>query len=242
MAQLIPAPRRGFVQQVFERRIRELAAERGKLKIVEAGCGREWSLSLEGVDYHLTGIDADAEALRARCETVGDLDEWHVGDLRTLSLEPAAYDVIYCAFVLEHISGARQVMDRFVEAVRPGGLIIIRIPDRDSVWGLVTRLLPFRMHVFYRRWFAGDKMAGKPGHAPYPTAYDRIVSYRGMTAYCAEHGLEVLDAYSSNFYLQDIGKLRYLVAPLTRLISALSFGRVTARHNNLNFVIRKPVG
>lgn len=242
MTQIMAAPRRGFAQQLFERRIAELAAERGPIEIIEAGCGRAWSLSLDGVEYRLTGIDADADALRARREQVGDLDEAIAGDLRTIALAPATYDVAYCAFVLEHIHGARDVLDRLVEALRPGGLLIVRIPDRDSVWGFVTRKTPFRLHVLYRRWFAGDKQAGTPGHAPYPTAYDKVVSHRGMNAYCAEHGLEVLDEYSSNFYLQDIGRLRYVVGPLVRLIGALSLGRIKSGHNNLNFVIRKPLG
>jgi SAM-dependent methyltransferase len=241
MTRITAAPRRGFPQQLFERRIAELAAEGGPIKIIEAGCGRAWGLSLEGVNYHLTGIDVDAEALRARRDEGGDLDEAIVGDLRTTTLDAESYDVIYCAFVLEHIHGAQDVVDRLTDALRPGGLFIVRIPDRDSVWGFVTRLTPFRFHVLYRRWFTGDKMAGKPGHAPYATSYDKIVSHRGMTAYCAERGLEVLDEYSSSFYLQDIGRMRYIVGPIARLISVLSLGRVTSSHNNLNFVIRKPV-
>jgi SAM-dependent methyltransferase len=240
MDRILPAPRRGFVQQLFEQRIRELAAQHGRIYILEAGCGREWGLSLDGVDFHLTGIDSDEQALRARREQVGDLDEWFAGDLRTIELKPQSYDVVYSAFVLEHVEGAGEALDRFTEAVRPGGLIILRIPDRDSVWGLVTRMTPLRVHVLYRRWFAGDRTAGLPGHAPYHTVYDRVVSHRGVNAYCSERGLEVLDEVSSNFYLQDIGRLRYLVAPLVRLIGLLSLGRVTAHHNNLHFVIRKP--
>jgi SAM-dependent methyltransferase len=242
MTQIMAAPRRGFAQELFERRISELAAKRGAIKIIEAGCGRAWSLSLEGVDYHLTGIDADTEALQARREEAGDLDEALAGDLRTVLLDAESYDVAYCAFVLEHIHGARDVLDRLTDALRPGGLLIVRIPDRDTVWGFVTRMTPFRLHVLYRRWLAGDKNAGRPGHAPYPTAYDKEISHRGMNAYCAERGLEVLDEYSSGFYLQDIGRMRYVVAPMVRMIGALSFGRIQWTHNNLNFVIRKPLG
>ena len=45
----------------------------GPLQILEAGCGRAWPLNLDGVDYRLTGIDLDANALKSRVESVGDL-------------------------------------------------------------------------------------------------------------------------------------------------------------------------
>jgi SAM-dependent methyltransferase len=232
-------PEYGFDRGLFERRIRDLAAERDKLKVLDAGCGRRWRLSLEGINYHLTGIDSDEQALRARREQVDDLDEWFVADLRVAELEKRSYDVIYCSFVLEHVVGAREILDRFVVSLRPGGLLLLRIPDRDSVYGFLTRITPFWVHVLYRRWVTGHKTAGKLGHEPYPTVYDKVVSRAGIASYCADNGFEVLDEYGSDFYLKDIGRWRLFVGPLVKLIGALSFGRLTARHNNLSIVLRK---
>src|SRR5262245_31801626 len=119
----------GFVEQC----IRRLADQRGALQILEAGCGRRWHCQLDGVDYELTGLDLDEAALVARQADQADLTHAIVGDLRTAELEPGKYDVIYNACVLEHIQGAEMVLDNFVRWLRPGGLIIIRVPDRDSV-------------------------------------------------------------------------------------------------------------
>ena len=68
-----------------------------------------------------------------------DLSETIVGDLRTVALPAASYDVAFSTFVLEHVTGAEQVLDRMVAAIRPGGLLLVRIPDRDSVFGFITR-------------------------------------------------------------------------------------------------------
>src|ERR1700754_66679 len=239
MKQIALQPRYGFDRGVFEQRIRELAAERGELDILDAGCGRRWRLSLEGIRYRLTGIDADEAALRARQDEMGDLDKWIVGDLRTIELGKQAHDVIYCSFVLEHVAGAQQILDHFAVALRPGGLLILRIPDRDSVYGFLTRITPFWVHVLYRRWVTGHKTAGKPGHEPYPTVYDRVVSRAGIAAYCVDNGLEIVDEYGSDFYLKDIGRWRLFVAPLVKIIGTISLGRLTARHNNLSFVLRR---
>jgi SAM-dependent methyltransferase len=239
MTQIALQPDYSFDRQIFEQRIKELAAGDRKLDILDAGCGRRWPLSLDGVQYRLTGIDTDEDALRVRRDQTGDLDEWMAGDLRTVELGEQAYDVIYCSFVLEHVAGARPVLDRFTAALRPGGLLILRIPDRDSVFGFLTRRTPFSVHVLYRRWVKGNKNAGKPGHEPYPTVYDHVVSRAGITAYCADNGLEVIDEYGSDFYLTDAGRWRLVIVPLVKIVEALSFGRLTARHNNLSFVLRK---
>ena len=50
---------------VMEPRLK-LAARNGPLRILEAGCGTMWPLRLEGVEYQLTGVDVDRNALEVR--------------------------------------------------------------------------------------------------------------------------------------------------------------------------------
>ncbi len=57
--------------------------------------------------------------MRMRLEEAGDLDEAIVGDLRTASLTPASYDVVFSSFVLEHVEGVEDVSSRLVPT-RPG--------------------------------------------------------------------------------------------------------------------------
>src|SRR5688572_8212032 len=101
-------------------------------EILDAGCGRMWTWDLANVPYRLTGVDSDEVALRLRVENVGDLDEWIVGDLRTVNMPPDRYDIVHCAYVLEHVEGAELVLDRLLDTLRPGGLMVLRVPDRDS--------------------------------------------------------------------------------------------------------------
>lgn len=226
--------------ELFERRIREYAGSHpGKLRILEAGCGRRLYLDLAGVDYHLVGVDLDPASMRMRMDEVGDLHEAIVADLREVSLAPDAYDIVYCSFVLEHVAGAEQVLDRLTAALRPGGLLLLRIPDRDSVYGLLTRLSPYWLRVQYKRRIQGAKLAGTPGRGPFPPVYDRVVSWAGMTAYCALHRLTIVDAYSSNFHVDHFGSLAAVADRGLRLVAKLSRGRLTADHNNLALVIRR---
>jgi len=237
-------PTAHYASELFERRIREYAgAPPGHsgpcprpLLILEAGCGRRWTLDLSGVDFRLIGVDLNADAIRMRA----DLNESIIGDLRTVTLPAEAYDVVYCSFVLEHVAGAERVLDRMAAATRPGGLLLVRIPDRDSVFGFLTRHSPYRLHVQYHRRIRRHKLAGTPGRGPYPCIYDKVVSWQGMTSYCATHGLEIIEACSSNFYLGALGPFAGITDRTLRLMATLSAGRLTADHNNLAFVIRKP--
>jgi SAM-dependent methyltransferase len=239
---LLTQPTATFDLEVFENRIREYAAtQSGALRILEAGCGRQWYLHLEGIDFHLAGVDLNSDALRMRMEQVGDLDEGIVGDLREVTLEPEHYDMIYCSFVLEHVTGAEQVLDRLLAALKPGGMLLLRIPDGDSVYGFLARRSPFWLHVQYKRRIQRNKLAGKPGRGPFPTVYDSVVSWKGITDYCARNGLEVADAYSSNFHLDHFRGAAKIADNGMQLVAKASRGRLTADHSNLSLVIRKPL-
>lgn len=212
---------------------------KGRTRVLEAGCGKRWVLTPHD-DVHVTGLDRDVGALRIRREAHGDLDEEIVADLRHVVLPVEAYDVVYCSFVLEHVAGAEAVLDGFVSALRPGGRLIIRVPDGTSVYGFVTKRTPHFTHVLYKRYVEHNKNAGKPGYAPYPTVYDEVVTLQGLRDWAERRGLTVLDEYGTNFYLRHFGQVRPAVSSGLRAFAALSRGKLSASHNNIGLIIEKP--
>ena len=108
-----------------------------KVKILEAGCGKKWNLNLEGIDYELTGVDISKEALEIRKYQQQDLDIIITGDLRTIELNNAKYDVVYCSNVLEHINGAEKVLDKLFRWIKPNGFLLLLTPDKDTVFGFI---------------------------------------------------------------------------------------------------------
>jgi SAM-dependent methyltransferase len=212
----------------------------GRLRVLEAGCGKRWRLRPDGVSIHITGVDLDSTALAIRREREGDLDAEIIADLRSVPLPAEAFDLVYCSYVLEHVAGAQQVLDRFVTALRPGGRLIVRVPDGDSVYGFLTKHSPHRAHVLYKRYVEGKPNAGKPGYAPYPTVYDPVVSAHGLRSWALDRGLQIADAYGTNFYLNAFGRLGRLVDLLLRSVAKASRGRLSATHNNIGFVFVKP--
>lgn len=223
---------------LVENSIKVKAAAGRALEILEAGCGKEWGLNLGEVRYRLTGVDLDATALYVRKNVLKDLDEAVHGDLRSVNLEKAFFDVIYCSYVLEHVDGAEQVMSNFVKWLRPNGILILKIPDPLSVGGFVTRVTPFWFHkLFYR--LTGHPHAGKPGHGPYPTYYDPVVSRKGIQDFAARMNLTIKAEYGDGYPPGSGGTVWRVIRLVARGVGMLSFGHLSVDHNNLLYIIQK---
>jgi SAM-dependent methyltransferase len=201
------------------------------IAILEAGCGRKWPLQLD-VEYRLTGVDIDQDALNIRQNQSKDLDIGILGDLHSVNLPAASFDAIYSNFVLEHIEGAEGVLDNFVRWLRPGGIMILTVPDRDSVYGFFTRITPFKAHVLYKKYLAGDRDAGKPGHGPFRTFHDQVIGRRGLRAFAQSRGLSVLEECRFN------SKAPKSVRAFMQVVSLLTFRHLSA-DMNLLYVVKK---
>lgn len=218
------------VDAIVGEQIARFARDRGRLEILEAGCGRRWPYRLKGVDFHLTGVDLDSAALKIRQEEQGDLHEAILDDLRTVTFDDKRFDIIYSAYVLEHVAGLEGVLQNFVKWIKPGGLLILKFPDRDSVYGFVTRSTPHWVHIAYKRYLCGKPNAGKPGYGPYPTVHEPLIGRPEFEAFAQQHGLsfDMVCGYGTLPIFQRLG---------TRLFAALSIGRLTADYTNLAYII-----
>lgn len=216
----------------------ESARNGSPMRLLEAGCGQEWPLRMN--DVHVTGLDLDPEALRIRQATRHDLDDVVVGDLATADLPHDAFDGIYCAFVLEHVPDARRVLTNFRRWVRPGGLVVVKVPDPDSVRGTVARLTPHWFHVWYWRHVIRYPHAGEPGYSPYPIRYSPTITRAGMRETCAELGFDlVVERGDARHFGDAPGPRGTAIAALVRAIAWVSGGRLVASHDNLLFVLRR---
>jgi SAM-dependent methyltransferase len=223
---------------LLEGHVRSLFDGKSRLEILEAGCGWSWPLKLDGIQYRLTGVDIDDKALAKRVNEVKDLDEAIVADLRYLELGGRKFDVIYNAFVLEHVESAGLVLENFTRWLKPGGLLILMIPDRDSAYGFVTNITPFWFHVAFYKYIVGRKDAGKPGFGPYPTYYDGVVSRSGVRDFCKSGSITLTEEYGRCSY-QGRDLRSRVIRLLAITVSALSMGRLPWKHNNLTYVLRK---
>jgi ubiquinone/menaquinone biosynthesis C-methylase UbiE len=109
------------------------------MRCIDLGCGGgEVTLEiarLVGSGGSVTGVDIDGIKLDLAREAVARRGLGNVG-FRLLNLndwdEPAAYDAVYCRFVLQHLSQPVDVLRRMWAGVRPGGVLIVEDADFDG--------------------------------------------------------------------------------------------------------------
>ena len=140
-------------------------------RLLDAGCGdginlryfwdlvraRKWSTRLVGVDYSFLRIGR-ARALGA------DLTRT---SLTALGVRDSSFDVIVCNQVLEHVPDDRRAMGELRRVLRPGGLLIIGVPNEGSPLGLLRNhvlqrsILRTTDHVnMYTRGLVNERLAG----------------------------------------------------------------------------------
>ena len=230
------------VQRITDRVLAHLGEVNGQMKILEAGCGRRWEIQLEPDDYHLTGVDLDEHALEHRRAVTADLDIGVVGSVSDRSVVPLGqYDLVYSAYVLEHVSGAQIALENFVAWAAPAGLIVMMLPNRDSVYGWIARHTPYRAHVWIYRYVFGNPDAGKPGFSPYPTYHDPVLGVKALNVFCQSRNLSIQEWFAIDTFAQREGAKYALVRSGMRIVRWLSFGRLSDRAVDLGIVLQVPL-
>jgi hypothetical protein len=145
-------------------------------------------------------------------------------------LTPRSVDIVHCCRLLDRISHTDLVLSRLIDALRPGGLLLLRTADRQSAAGFLDRTLPRPLRAMSWR----SLRSGDPG--PYPAVYEPLTSARGVQSFVTRHGL-VISGREASRRLTG----RHPVTGAARaLVAAASRGRLTAAHDELGYVIRKP--
>jgi hypothetical protein len=227
--------------ELFGRHVRSYAAENSgqQITILQAGCTTAEDLGVDplraaGARLSVSMVDEDNEVTRVAVAHHPDMHGAILGDLRTVPLPPRAYDIVQCSSLLGRIEHAELVLDRLCAAVKPGGLLMLRIRDRDSAAGFLDRVLPWplRQAIWHKR------QPGEPG--PHVAVYDRLASGRGVQAYVLMHGLVIAERGALGGLAGGLPRGPYGYGTAQKLVAWLSRGRLTSDHEDLLYVIRKP--
>jgi SAM-dependent methyltransferase len=235
---VVPRLARG---DLFGRHTRSYAAENSgqQIAILHAGCTTAEDLDVDalraaGARLHVSMIDEGTEVTHAAVAKHQNMATAVLGDLRTVPVPPRAYDIVQCSSLLGRIEHAELVLGRLAGGLKPGGLLLLRIRDRDSAAGFLDRALP----EWARRAIWRKQQPGEPG--PHAAVYERIASARGVHAYVTAHGLVISERGALGGLAGGLprGPHGYLAAQ--KLVARLSRGRLTAAHEDMLYVIRKP--
>jgi SAM-dependent methyltransferase len=232
------------INQFFAEPLRDYALQSlGRpISLLQAGCLaplRELGIGelTEGsFEISVTAVDDDNPlARRVLRDTQSAYDDVITGDLRTVPIPHRAYDVVYCALLLERVHHVELVLDRLVSALKPGGLLLLRTGDRRSAAALLDRLLPAPA----RRLVWSRFRPGIPG--PFRPVYEKAVCDEGIASYSLLRGLVIAARSRELTRPARPAGLSSSVRITCAAISWLSRRRFTDGHDELLYVIRKPL-
>ena len=212
------------------------------VSVLQAGCLAPLyelgiaELAQGGFEVLVTAVDGDQPPARqVLLDAHSAYTDVIIGDLRTVPIPQRAFDVVYCAALLERVSHVELVLDRLTGALKPGGLLFVRTADRYSATALLDRILPGPA----RRAVWSRFRPGVPG--PFPAVYEKAVSEEGIASYALMRGL-VIAARASELTRPDLPpRLSSSVRITCAAIARLSRGRYDDSHDELLYVIRKPL-
>jgi SAM-dependent methyltransferase len=198
---------------------------RADVAVLEAGCGSTSFFRFEQT-AHLVGIDISEKQLSRNTS----LSETIRGDIQYYEFQPSTFDIIVCWNVLEHLPQPELALERFVAAVKEDGIIVLGLPNVLSLKGLLTKCLPYRLHVLAHRHLFGRKDAGKDDVGPFKTYLRFSITPTAIRESAVNSGLRVVyfdtyDALDAD-YLGN-SKLAYVIYRTLRALTEFaSLGRL----------------
>jgi ubiquinone/menaquinone biosynthesis C-methylase UbiE len=111
-------------------------------RVLEVGCGRgataldlaQLGARVVGLDYAETAIST-CEALRDTMKLEGSA-EFLLGDARALPFESESFDFVYSIGLLEHFDQPGVLLAEQRRVLKPGGFILVQVPQKFSVYTL----------------------------------------------------------------------------------------------------------
>lgn len=119
-----------------------VAARRGR--VLDVGCGRgDFAAAFVRRGWHAAGLDISPLAVQQACE-VGV--EAFAGTLDSAPWEPGSFDLVVMFHCLEHMRDPVGALERAKRLLRPGGHLVVTVPDFGS----------WQSRRFRGRWYSLD--------------------------------------------------------------------------------------
>jgi ubiquinone/menaquinone biosynthesis C-methylase UbiE len=131
--------------------------------LLDVGCGHSSLLAdVYAKTEHTYGLDPDADAI-SRNTYIKHIEKNMVEDM---SFPDNYFDIVTCAWVLEHLSDPKESFKEIHRVLKPNGKLIFITPNvlNYNVW--IIRLIPEKFHDFFTR-----KLYGREERDTFPKKY-----------------------------------------------------------------------
>jgi len=139
--------------------------KKGKLKILDVGCGYGFLSFFADKNWIIYGIDLDEERIkRAKNIKQHKNSIFMIGDAENLNFNKK-FDVILTLDVIEHLYHPEKYLRLVSKALKKDGIFIVSNPNPHSVWTLLFDNRVIRLEKHRQYWSTEEfaKMAKKTG-------------------------------------------------------------------------------
>jgi SAM-dependent methyltransferase len=213
-----------LTSHVAEALMSDLEAERGPgTTVLEAGCGRFKHFAYPET-MAIAGLDISADQLERNTFA----QEKFLGDVQTFKLD-RQFDVVVSIFVLEHLEDPATALANMLAWTKPGGLLILAVPNALSLKGLVTKFTPFWFHHL------AYKLIYRVEYSIFPTTMKFCIAPRALKKFLAEHEI-VHEEFAEETLARPFNYI-YQVAMV--VLRVLTLGRWHPERSNYQLIVRK---
>jgi ubiquinone/menaquinone biosynthesis C-methylase UbiE len=146
---------------------------------VGAGTGRD-SDAIARRGAEVWTLDYSEESLRLMNESLVQPIHIVCGDALALPVASESFDLVFHQGLLEHFRNPEALLAENYRILKPGGLILVDVPQRFHYYTLAKHLL-----MFIDRWFAG---------------WETEFSARDLEKLVVDQGFEVIGMYGHNLF------------------------------------------
>lgn len=125
-----------------------------------AGAGIVPQMNFRGMAKRVCGVDPDE-----RVTNNPYLDEAKIGFGNAIPYPDDHFDLVFSANVLEHLEHPVEVFREVRRILKPGGLFLLKTPNRRHYVALIARMTPHSFHAFVNR------IRGREEVDTFPTLY-----------------------------------------------------------------------
>lgn len=144
-----------------------------------AGAGISKEMNFRNLAASVSGVDLDKRVLDNPY-----LDEAKVSSVEVLPYSNASFDLVICNNVLEHLTCPLLVFKEVRRILKPGGVFVIKTPNKFHYVTILARFTPHWFHKFYNR------IRGIHEVDIFPVFY-RINSYNNLSCYAKKVGFKI---------------------------------------------------
>lgn len=165
---------------LFRGEILQVLRRGSRLLDLGAGAGKIRQMDFRGRGAAVWGVDPDPSVLRNPF-----LDEARVASGEEIPCADESFDVVIANNVLEHLADPAAVFREVARVLVPGGLFLVKTPNRRHYVALIARCTPHVVH----EWVNG--LRGRDRADTFPTIY-RANSVRQLARCAAAAGLQTI--------------------------------------------------